>query len=372
MKKSLLLTMSIMFTSLVFSGCANTGTTTSPASAGNATSTTKAETPASTTEKAEDTSSNAGKTVTMVWYPNESGEDLKGARDEIGALIEEATGMTVKHQLTTDYVIAIEAIANGNAQLGFFGAQGFIEANKKNSKVLPFAVNSGSSGTLDDAVYYSWLNVRKGNEDEYRSGDGFAIDKIQGKKFSFVSNSSTSGFKVPSAGIVSYFSKMDAWKDLDPEDLMEGGSDKFFSEVLYGGSHQGSAVNLLTDKADIAAFCDTCVGNYVELVEGEANRPGAVYKVSADAAEPFNTVVGEEFVLISVTPVLNAPFIVNTDLIDEATIQALQKAFTRDETAANEKIFVPKDSAFKGLFQQGQRFLEVENSWFDPIRELSN
>lgn len=30
--------------------------------------------------------------ITMVWYPNESGNDLKAARDEIGKVIEEATG----------------------------------------------------------------------------------------------------------------------------------------------------------------------------------------------------------------------------------------------------------------------------------------
>jgi len=66
---------------------------------------------------------------------------------------------------------------------------------------------------------------------------------------------------------------------------MEGGSGQFFSDVVYGGSHQGSAVNLLTKKADIAAFCDTCVGNYIELAEGEANRPGALYKVKEKAEQ---------------------------------------------------------------------------------------
>jgi len=72
---------------------------------------------------------------------------------------------------------------------------------------------------------------------------------------------------------------------LTVEDLMEGGSGQFFSDVVYGGSHQGSAVNLLTKKADIAAFCDTCVGNYIELAEGEANRPGALYKVKEKAEQ---------------------------------------------------------------------------------------
>jgi phosphonate transport system substrate-binding protein len=313
-------------------------------------------------------------TITIAWYPNESGEDLKAAREEISKVIEEAIGKKVEHKTTTDYIIAIEAIANGNADLAFMGAQGYIEAHNKNEKVLPLVVPSGESGTLDDALYYSWLAVNKGDEEEYKSGDGFSIDNIAGKKFSFVSNSSTSGFKVPSSGIVSYFSKKNEYKDLTADDLLEGGEDKFFSEVQFGGSHQGSAVNLLSGKVDVAAFCDTCVNNYVELVDGEENKPGAVYKVKKDAAEPFHTVPEKEFVLISVTPVLNAPFVVNTETVSEEDRKKLLEAFVSDEVANNPKIFVPEDSDFTGLFSKkgNERFVEVEDSWFNPIRELSN
>ncbi|QNF28208.1 PhnD/SsuA/transferrin family substrate-binding protein [Metabacillus elymi] len=308
-------------------------------------------------------------TLTIAWYPNESGADMKDARDVIGKVIEDATGKKVEHKTTTDYIIAIESLASGNADLAFMGAQGYIEANAKNDKVQPLVVPSGPSGTLDDAVYHSWLAVKNGNEDAYKNGDDFSIDNIVDKKFSFVSNSSTSGFKVPSDGIVTHFSEKEEYKDLTAEDLLEGG--KFFSEVLYGGSHQGSAVNLLTDKADIAAFCDTCVSNYVELADGEENTPGSTYKVKADAAEPFNTVPGEEFKLISVTPVLNAPFALNTETVSEEDRQALIDAFTSDEMANNEKVFVPEDAT--GLFKKTdkEQFLEVEDAWFDPIRELS-
>lgn len=314
--------------------------------------------------------SGSDETLTIAWLPNESGADLKDARDEIGKVIEEATGKKVEHKTTTDYIIAIEAIATGNADIAFLGAQGYIEANAKNDKVQPLVVPSGSSGTLDDAVYYSWLSVKKGNEGPYKDGEKFSIDNIVDKKFSFVSNSSTSGFKVPSNGIVSYFSEKEEYKDLTPEDLLEGG--KFFSDVLYGGSHQGSAVNLLTDKADVAAFCDVCVGNYVELADGEANKPGAIYKVKEDAAEPFNTVKGEEFTLISVTPVLNAPFVINTETVNEEDRNVILETLTSDEVANNEKIFVPEDA--EGLFTkyEKERFVEVEDAWFNPIRELSN
>ncbi|MGE4273494.1 MAG: PhnD/SsuA/transferrin family substrate-binding protein [Desulfitobacterium sp.] len=309
--------------------------------------------------------------LTFVWYPNESGEDLKAAREEFGKIIETATGKKVEHQLTTDYAIAIESIANGNAQLCFPGAQGYIEARNKNQNVIPLVVNSDNSGTLNDAVYYSWLAVRKGEEGNYKNGNDYAIDNIAGKKFSFVSTSSTSGFKVPSNGITTYFSKIDQYKDLKQDDLLEGGKNKFFSEVQFGGSHQGSAVNLLTKKVDVAAFCDTELANYAELAEGKANTPGAVYSIRKDASEPFNTMVGQEFVVISVTPVLNAPIIGNADTMSKETIDKIITTLTSDEVAKNPLIFVPKDSSGKGIFKAPQRFLAVEDAWFNPIRELS-
>ncbi|HWL12163.1 MAG TPA: PhnD/SsuA/transferrin family substrate-binding protein, partial [Ureibacillus sp.] len=290
--------------------------------------------------------------LTVVWYPNESGNELKESRDALGKLITEATDREVEHKLTTDYAIAIETIANGNAHVAFMGAQGYIEANEKSADVQPLVVPSGKSGTLDDAVYYSWLAVPKEKAEEYKTNGEFDIDKIAGKRFSFVSASSTSGFKVPSEAIISHFSEQDDYKDLVADDLAE--SNALFPEVLFGDSHQGSAVNMLMERSDVSAFCDTCVANYVELVEGEVNTPGAVYKVKEGAAAPFNNLVGKEFVLISVTPVLNAPFVVNSSVLSAEEIASLNKAFTSEETANNEEIFVPEGSDAAGLLTKSE------------------
>jgi phosphonate transport system substrate-binding protein len=124
----------------VLASCGSTSNETSGESESN-------ETQISSSEKDE-----KGK-LTIAWLPNESGADVKDAREEIGKVIEEVTGKKVEHQTTTDYIIAIEAIANGNADIAFLGAQGYIEAHNKNEKVLPLVVPSGASGTLDDAVY---------------------------------------------------------------------------------------------------------------------------------------------------------------------------------------------------------------------------
>lgn len=308
--------------------------------------------------------------IDVVWYPNESGEDLKSSRDEIGRIIEDATGKEVEHHLTTDYAIAIETLVNNNADVAFMGAQGYIEAKNGNDAIQPIVVPTGPSGTLDDAVYHSWLAVNVDDQDNYKKDGEYSLDTIADKRFSFVSNSSTSGFKVPSSGIIAHFTEQDSYKDLTEEDLMEGGP--LFSQVLFGNSHQGSAVNLLDGNADVAAFCDTCVENYVEVAEGEENEVGSIYKVKENAEQPFNNVTGKEFTLMDVTPVLNAPFAANMDTLGEEDYKKLQEALTSDEVADNEGIFVPEDSEGSALFFKSdkERFAPVEDEWFDPIREL--
>lgn len=346
MKKALLLVTGLIISVSMFAGCSGS--------------------------KAADTSTVKDYSkITVVWYPNESADAFKDTRDEICGIISKATGKEVVQKTTTDYSIAIEAIASGNGQIAFMGGQGYVEAHQKNAKILPLVVNTGASGTLKDAIYYSWLSVNKGNETQYQNNGKYSIDNIQGKTMSYVSNSSTSGFKVPTTNIVSHFSKQDKWKSLTADDLSEGGSGKFFKQVLFGQSHQGSAVNLLTGKADVAAFCDTSLAPYVEVESGKASTEGAVYKVKDGAADPFNTLVGKEFVLINVTPVLNGPFAVNTGALKQEDIDKIQKALTSKSTTDDEKIFYTKGKS--GLIEKtkDEHFVKVSDSWYDPIRKLS-
>lgn len=362
---------SVLCAAMMVTMVAGCGTSTSQSSDSDASET--LDTAAtSDTAAATDTAKSSGDyadTITLVWYPNESAEDYEVAREEYARLIEQATGKKVEQKLTTDYAIAIEALANGTAQICFMGAQGYIEAKAANDAVEPLFVNSGASGTLDDALYYSFLAVNKGSETEYADGDSYSIDNIEGKRMSFVSNSSTSGFKVPTSSIIGHFADM----NLTEDDLVEGGEGMLFSQVLFGGSHQGSAFNLLSGKADVAAFCDTEIAPYAHCVEGEANATGSVYAINDDASDPFSSVTGKEFVIIQSTPVLNGPFAYNSEALDPDDVKAIQDLFTSDEVAENELIFVPEDSDGVGMFEKtdSERFVLVEDSWFDPIRDLS-
>jgi phosphonate transport system substrate-binding protein len=306
--------------------------------------------------------------LVFVFYPDASSADMTASREAFAQAIKAACGRDVDVMLTTDYNVAIESIANGSAGIAQMGAEGYIQANKKNSAVQAAWTNSDDNGSLDEACYYSRICVRPEDLAEYRSGSGFTLQPLKEKSFSFVSASSTSGFKVPSSVIVGEFG-------LDSNEvLLESG--QFFSEVLFGNSHQGSVVNLVGGSAQAAAFDDIDVDMYLELVSGEANIPGAVYKVRDNAEDPFTDVRGKEFVIISSTPVLNTPYVFNTEVVDEKTRTAIVDYMCSSAVANDTRIFKDPDNenamAIHTKETEKTSFIPVTDSWYDPIRRLSS
>ncbi len=308
-------------------------------------------------------------TLTIAWLPNDSSDTLASMRDEIAKAIAKATGKKVENKLTTDYAIAIAALENGQAQIGWFGANEYLTSHARDPKVVPLVVNTGPSGTLKDSLYYSRLVVKKGDETKYETNGQFNIDNIVGKRMSFVSTNSTSGFNMPAAAIVGKFKSDPKWKNLTFEDLAQGGEGHFFSQVMFGGSHQLSLVNALTGRADVAAVCDFLVTNYVTRISGTDNTAGAVYEIKHDAAAPFTSLGGKQFVIIKSIPVLNPPVEVNSEYLSDKTMKEIADALTSDEVASNPKIFAP--AGVKGSdFQAPARFVMVTDSWYGPMRKV--
>ncbi|MCL1905596.1 MAG: phosphate/phosphite/phosphonate ABC transporter substrate-binding protein [Clostridiales bacterium] len=307
--------------------------------------------------------------INVVWYPNESSNTHEEVRAEVGRLIEQATGRKVDHKLTTDYTIAIESIASGSADIAMaMGAVGYIEAKNKNPQVDVMFVNADKNGKLDEAKYFAWICVSKAAAEQYKNNGAYSIDNIKGKKMSFVSNSSTSGFRVPTSSIIAHF----AGEDLDEDKLVEGGSGMFFGEVYFGGSHQGSAINLVNGNAEVAAFCDTELEPYIQLKEGAESTVGAVYEIKADADAPFDVHAGKEFVVIACTPVFNGPNAYNPKNLSAAEIKAITELFTSAEVADNENLFFDPDvEGAMGLYKKSSSYgyVVTTDSWYDPYRQ---
>lgn len=329
---------------------------------GAATSGSSTESSASTIDK-----------ITMVWLPNESASEFDAGREEFGKVLEKYAGCEVELMTTTDYNVAIEAISSGKAQIAYMGAEGFVQAQNKNSAVQPLVTQADTEGTLDGAKYFSRICVpadEMSNYEDSESSTGYSIKNIKGKRMSFVSATSTSGFKVPCNAIIKEF----------PDDVSssdELSTPGFFSEVLFGNSHQGSAVNLLQGDADVAAFDDIDTDTYLNVPDGDrdtVNSAGAVYSVKDDASEPFNRVAGKQFGIIQSTPVLNGPLAVNTDELPQDIIDKLLEGLTSEDTSNDELLFAPEGEDDNGALwskEDSTGFIAVEDSWYDPIRELA-
>jgi phosphonate transport system substrate-binding protein len=130
---------------------------------------------------------------------------------------------------------------------------------------------------------------------------------------------------------------------------------------------------VLTGKADAGAVDDIDVDSYLELASGTANTAGAVYKVKAGAAAPFDTVpAGTSFTVLSAIQVKNAPLAVNTALFTAAQLKALQAAFLDDSTTNNPAIFLPQGAKGAAINKQNGKnhYIAADDSWWDPIRAM--
>ena len=169
---------------------------------------------------------------------------------------------------------------------------------------------------------------------------------------------------------MAYFHGQDKWKNLTKDDLMQGGKDKFFGQVMFSGSHQLSLANLLMGKVDISAVDDIDVRSYLDLSSGTDNQEGAVYTVKKGADAPFDTLAGAQFVIIKSIPVQNTPFEANDAFLDQPTLDKITQALVSDKVTNDPMVFQPKGGSGAGLFVQPHRFVKVDDAWYDPMRQV--
>lgn len=301
-------------------------------------------------------------TLTVVFLPSDSTKEQEPVRNALSKLIHKATGKQVKLQTTTDYNVAIEAMASGKAQIGLMGPDSYVEARRQNGKVAPLVTYSGASGTLRDAHYFSYLMVPKNQVAAYQQDGKYSLTKLKGKSISFVAATSTSGFAVPAGAIAKE-------NNVKVTALQKGGD--FFNKVLYGQSHPGSAVNLFNGDADVAAFDDIDLVKYGSFTN-DKTKAGADFKVSADAPAPLDRARGKESVALAAYPVQNEPLAVNSSAVSKADQDKIVKALTSKSTTDNQLFFSKPGAKMAGLFTQTGKvhFIHVTDKWYAPTHKV--
>jgi phosphonate transport system substrate-binding protein len=136
------------------------------------------------------------------------------------------TGVSVKTFIATDYTALIEALRAGRIDFAFLPPFSYVKAEElADAQVLMKSVRKGQ------AYFFSAIIVRA--DKGYKT-----IADLKGKNIAWVDPSSSSGFIVPKASLITK-------GKVDP--------DKHFAKQVYAGSHDALVLSVLNGTVDAGA-----------------------------------------------------------------------------------------------------------------------
>ncbi len=162
--------------------------------------------------------------------PTESSDNITERFGNLAQYLEKKLEIPVKLQVATDYAGVITAMQFKHVELAYFGPKSYVEAaDRAGAEALVMEVaEDGTKG------YKGVIITKKGSDIK-------TMEEAKGKVWAFTDPNSTSGTLVPT---VFFVKKM----KIDPE--------KYFSKVIYSGSHEASILAIKGGKVDIASTND--------------------------------------------------------------------------------------------------------------------
>ena len=157
--------------------------------------------------------------------PDESPTELARKAAPLVKYLEKTLGMKVEFTPVTDYAASVEALANKQVDLAWYGGFTFVQANvRSGGKAIPL--------------------VQREEDEKFRSvfitsDAGIkTLADLKGHTFSFGSQSSTSGHLMPRSFLLQ--------ANIDP--------DKDFKRVAYSGAHDATIAAVAAGKVDAGAL----------------------------------------------------------------------------------------------------------------------
>jgi phosphonate transport system substrate-binding protein len=166
------------------------------------------------------------KELILAAVPDENASGTEKRYAAFTAYLSKEIGIPVKLRIANDYAAVIEGQIAGNIHIAQYGPSAYAKAWANGAKIEPFAMQVNKDGTKG---YFSVLYVKK--DSAFKS-----IDDLKGKNLGLVDPNSTSGNNVPRFAM----DKM----GIDPE--------KYFSNVVYTGSHENAVIALQQGTVDAA------------------------------------------------------------------------------------------------------------------------
>ncbi len=240
---------------------------------------------------------------------SESPEKLK----PLGDYLQKLTNQQVVFNTPKTYEAAVDLIVNEQVDMAFLGPLSYVQAKERNPDLAPILMPIEKS---TGRPWYTSLIV--GNSDKGIE----SLQDLKGKRFAFVSPSSTSGFLIPLTALQA--------QNIDPT------SD--FSSIVYGGSHEKNAVLLAEDKVDAIAINRGAL----EVAKAEGKIQSATLKVLWES-----------------DPIPNSPFVINAKKFSPQALAKFQQALV------DAPLGILKSTGF-----ESNGYTIAKDSDFEQIRQI--
>jgi phosphonate transport system substrate-binding protein len=157
--------------------------------------------------------------------PDEAPTELARKAAPLIKYLEKTLGMKVEFTPVTDYAASVEALANKQVDLAWYGGFTFVQASvRSGGKVIPLVQRE------EDAKFRSVFIT---SDPAIKT-----LADLKGKNVSFGSQSSTSGHLMPRSFLLQ--------ANIDP--------DKDFKRVAYSGAHDATIAAVVAGKVDAGAL----------------------------------------------------------------------------------------------------------------------
>lgn len=258
--------------------------------------------------------------LTFALVPAENAADTTARWTPMMEYLAKKLGVKVTMRIVNDYAAVIEGQKAGNIQIALYGPASYARATKVGADISPFAMEVSKGGLKG---YYSVLYVKK--DSPYQK-----LEDLQGKPVAFVDPNSTSGNNVPRFEL----NKL----GLD--------ADKFFSKIVYSGTHENSVLALSQGTVE-AAFnaWDSETSSTLMKMETKGIAKYSDYRIIFKSAQIINSPIA----YLNTLP----------DNAKEAIRDAFLNAYTNDRAAF--------DKAYDGKYES---YIPVTHDAYKGIVDL--
>ena len=165
------------------------------------------------------------KSLQVAVLPWQSPEKQQEKLQPLAEYLQKILKRPVNFQITKNYATAVDLIATEEVDMAYLAALTYVKAHERNSHIKPLVI------PIDKASGRPWYTsvIVANTAKNIKS-----LQDLKGKRFAFVSPSSTSGFLIPMGGLKT--------ADINPT--------RDFSKIRYSGSHDKAAQDLADGMVD--------------------------------------------------------------------------------------------------------------------------